>query len=56
MEVFGVKNIGKYSIQKVLTKIITEENAAKVHKVPLEEFMIKLNSALELKTKQNMGN
>ncbi|MCE7735353.1 MAG: DUF1858 domain-containing protein [Candidatus Heimdallarchaeota archaeon] len=55
-EVFGVKNIGKYSIRRVLTKLITVERAAKVHKIPLDEFMVKLNSALELKTKENMTN
>ena len=53
MEVFGIKNIGKFSIRRVLTKIITVEMAAKVHKIPLDELMVKLNSALELKIKEN---
>ncbi len=53
MEVFGVKNIGKYSIRRVLTKILTVERAAKVHKVPLDEFLDKLHNALELKKQES---
>jgi len=49
MEVFGVKSVGPFSIRRVLTKFITVENAAKIHKVPLDEFLDKLHQAVEIK-------
>ena len=53
MQVFGIKPVGKYSIRRVLAKLLTVERAARVHKVPLDEFLEKLNSAIELQ-KKNM--
>ena len=50
MEIFGVKRVAKYSFRKFITKAITVKTAAKVHGVPLDEFMDKLNRALEMKT------
>jgi len=38
MEVFGVKRVVTFSIRRILTKFITVENAAKIHKVPLMSF------------------
>ena len=52
MEVFGVKRVGQYSVRRFLTKILTVERAARVHKIPLEEFLIKLNKALEFHEEQ----
>lgn len=49
MEVFGVKRVGRFSIRRILTKIITVENAARIHKVPLDEFLDKLHKAIALK-------
>ena len=48
MEVFGVKRVGKYSVRRLLTKALTVERAARVHKVPLDEFLTKLKNAIEL--------
>jgi len=39
MEVFGVKRAGGLKVRKVLGKLLTVERAAKVHRVPLEEFL-----------------
>lgn len=49
MKAFGIKSVGRYSIRKIITKFITVEKAAKIHKVPLDEFLINLNKAVEMK-------
>jgi hypothetical protein len=48
MEVFGVKRVGRYSLRRMITKALTVENAARVHRVPLDEFMETLNSAVQM--------
>ena len=47
MEVFGVKRVGRYSMRRILTKAITVEWAARIHRVPLDEFLGILNKAVE---------
>jgi hypothetical protein len=49
MEVFGVKRVGKYSVRRLITRALTVERAAKIHKVPLDEFLNILNKAIESK-------
>ena len=39
MEVFGVKRVSRYSVRRMLTKALTVERAARVHRVPLDEFL-----------------
>ena len=51
MTAFGIKSVGRYSIRKVITKFLTVERAAKIHKVPLDEFLETLNKAVEMKVK-----
>jgi len=46
MEVFGVKRVGGYSLRRFLTKALTVERAARIHKVPLDEFLTTLNKAV----------
>lgn len=46
VEVFGIKRVGRYSIRKMITKAITVEWAARVHRVPLDEFIDILNKAV----------
>ena len=48
MEVFGVKRVGRYSFRRMLTKALTVERAAFVHRVPLDEFIATLNQAIEM--------
>jgi hypothetical protein len=48
MEVFGVKRVGRYSLRRMLTKALTVERAARVHRVPLDEFIQTLNEAVEI--------
>jgi len=49
MEMFGVKRVCGYSLRKMLTKVITVQMAAKVHRVPLNEFLERLKKAIEKK-------
>jgi virulence-associated protein VapD len=46
MEVFGIKRVGGYSIRKYITRALTVERAAKVHRVPLDEFLETLQNAV----------
>ena len=47
MEVFGIKRVGRYSLRMFLAKALTVEWAARVHRVPLAEFLNTLHRALE---------
>ena len=49
MEAFGVKRVAKYSFRSFITKLLTVERAAKIHKVPLNEFLNTLNIAIAKK-------
>jgi hypothetical protein len=46
MEVFGVKRVARYSFRSFLTRAITVERAAKIHRVPLDEFLATLRRAV----------
>jgi hypothetical protein len=46
MEVFGVKRVGRYSIRALATKAVTVEWAARIHRVPLDEFLEILHKAV----------
>ena len=46
MEVFGIKRVGRYSMRRMITKALTVEWAARVHRVPLDEFLGILNKAV----------
>jgi hypothetical protein len=48
MEVLGVKRVGRYSFRRMLTKALTVERAAKVHRVPLDDFLERLNQAVAM--------
>jgi hypothetical protein len=47
MELFGVKRVGRYSLRKLIGKVLTVEWAARIHRVPLDEFLKILNQAVE---------
>ena len=51
MEIFGIKRVARYSFRKMLTKALTVEMAARVHKVPLDEFLEVLNNAVAMQSK-----
>jgi hypothetical protein len=46
MEVFGIKRVGRYSIRVLAAKAVTVEWAARIHRVPLEEFLGILKKAV----------
>jgi hypothetical protein len=48
MEVFGIKRVGRYSLRRMITKALTVERAARVHRVPLDEFVEILNQAIPI--------
>ncbi len=47
MEVFGIERVGRYSFRRFITKALTVERSAKVHRVPLDEFLDTLRTAVE---------
>lgn len=47
MELFGVRRVARYSFRRMLTKALTVEMAARVHRVPLDEFLATLNEAVK---------
>jgi len=49
IEVFGVKRVARFSVRSMLTKALTVEWAARVHRVPLDEFIGILNQAIAAK-------
>jgi hypothetical protein len=49
MGIFGVQPVSGYSVRRMLTKALTVEWAARVHRIPLDEFLDKLNRAVETK-------
>lgn len=46
MEVLRVKPVARYSFRRMLTKALTVERAAFIHRVPLEEFLSILRAAV----------
>ena len=48
MEVFGVKRVGRYSFRRMLTNALTVGMAARIHRVPLAEFIDTLKKATAL--------
>jgi hypothetical protein len=49
MEVFGVKRVGRYSLRRIITRFLTVQRAAKVHKVQLDDFLGMLHKAVKVK-------
>ena len=51
MELFGVQRVGRYSVRRLAAKALTVEWAARIHRVPLDEFLQILRQAVQTKTK-----
>ncbi len=56
MEAFGIKRVGRYSVRKLATKALTVEWAARIHGVPLDEFLEILNTAVANNHSPQMSN
>lgn len=39
MEVFGIQRVGRYSVRSLAARALTVEWAARIHRVPLDEFL-----------------
>lgn len=46
METFGIKRVAGYDIRKFITKALTVEWAARVHRVPIDEILATLRTAV----------
>jgi len=46
-EIFGVKRVGQYSLRALLGKVLTVKAAARVHRLPLDEFLRVLEKAVK---------
>lgn len=55
MEVFGVKRVARYSLRWLAAKAVTVEWAARIHRVPLAEFLEILDRAVAKKQDQKEG-
>ena len=56
MEALGVKRVGRYNVRRLISKLITVKRAAIVHKLPLEEMVSKLQTAInQVDAEQNKG-
>jgi len=47
MEIFGVNRVGRYSLRRLLGKVLTVKLAALIHRVPLDEFLSMLDKAVK---------
>lgn len=52
MEVFGIQRVGRYSLRMLAAKAVTVEWAARIHRVPLNEFLEILERAASKKQNQ----
>lgn len=55
MEVFGVKRVARYSLRWLAAKAVTVEWAARIHRIPLAEFLEILNRAVAKKQDRKVG-
>jgi hypothetical protein len=46
MGVFGIKPVGPWSLRKIITRFITVEQAARIHKVTLDDMLDNLKKAV----------
>jgi len=53
MEIFGVKSVGRYSIRALLGKVLKVKVAARIHRVPLDEFLSMLEKATRIEPGTN---
>ncbi|HSH00880.1 MAG TPA: DUF1858 domain-containing protein [Anaerolineae bacterium] len=46
MEMFGIKAVSGYSLRRFITKAITVEQAARIHRVDPDEFLATVQKAV----------
>ena len=47
MEAFGIKRVARYSVRRFITRALTVEAAARIHRVPVDEFVDTLRKAVD---------
>ena len=47
MEALGMKRVGGLSFRRVITKAITVKRAARIHRVPVDELLSTLHTAVD---------
>ena len=55
MELFGVKRVGRYSLRSLAATAINVEWAARIHRVPLDEFLEILQQAIHAQDMDYQG-
>ena len=50
MEIFGVRRVGGFGFRKFLARFTTIKTAALVHRVPLENFIGMVETAINVKS------
>jgi hypothetical protein len=55
MEAFGAKRAGGLAVRKVLGRLLTVRRAAKVHRVPLDEFLPMVQRAVGQEVEGDSG-
>ena len=50
MEIFGVRRVGGFGFRKFLARFISIKIAARVHRVPLENFIGMVETAINAKS------
>ncbi len=50
MEIFSVRRVGGFGFRKILARFITIKTAARVHRVPLENFIGMVETAINAKS------
>lgn len=53
MEIFGVKRVGRYSVRMLAARAISVQQAARIHRVPLDEFLRILDRAVARKMERH---
>jgi len=46
MEAFGIKRVSGFSVRKFIGKALTVERATRIHRVPLDQFLVTLRTAV----------
>lgn len=55
IEVFGIKRVGGLGLRKFLSRFITVKLAAKIHRVPLDKFLVMIEDAVKAVEKDGIA-
>jgi hypothetical protein len=55
MEALGIKRVGSLSFRRIITKAITVKRAAKIHRVPPDELVGTLHTAVDQIEGEDLG-